>query len=329
MSRTQKVVLVLILSTLILGGLNMWQSSGEDEYEKNGSTEKVDPNDDRDNSKPTEEEAEMNAYEQENYVPIQEYTGEGFTLRDANPKTGEIAEENREEVEKAVEDFFLDDYKTEVKVHNIVSAIDGVSVFVESIGEPHFYAFAIVPIDVRNEVVKTDAVWSQEGQVESAIRSGLYVMAYEKEFARLDEFLEEIEAEYPVVGMNIEVAENVKGNGYRTPYYFPKTSFKPMYEKYLEEPEITREEIKSFLDDEGFIPSKMSRITIRFYTEDSSVEPNEKLYDEIYNKLKDIEGIPGGRYTLILNDNYINRKSAIGEKENSINKTSPDKMEKK
>src|SRR5690625_5744843 len=70
----------------------------------------------------------QNTYEQENYVPIQEYTGEGFTLRDANPKTGEIAEANREEVVTAVEDFFKNNYKTEVDVHNIVSAVDGVSV---------------------------------------------------------------------------------------------------------------------------------------------------------------------------------------------------------
>ncbi len=50
MSRTQKVVLVLILSTLLLGGLNKWQSSGE-----------KDSNDDEDERKPTEKETEMNA----------------------------------------------------------------------------------------------------------------------------------------------------------------------------------------------------------------------------------------------------------------------------
>src|SRR5690625_6560712 len=101
----------------------------------------------------------QNAYEQENYVPIQEYTGEGFTLRDANPKTGEIAEANREEVVTAVEDFFINKYKTEVDVHNIVSAVDGVSVFVESVGERHFYSFAIVLIEIKYKEVNTDLVW--------------------------------------------------------------------------------------------------------------------------------------------------------------------------
>src|SRR5699024_9112162 len=139
---------------------------------------------------------------------------------------------------------------------------------------------------VENEVVKTDSVWSQEGQVESAIRSGLYVMAYEEEFAKLDEFLEGIEAEYPVVGMNIEVAENTQGNGYNTPYYFPKTSFKSMYEKYLENPKITKEELRTYIEDEGFIPSEMSRVAIRFHMKESGVEPDEEVYDEIYNRIE-------------------------------------------
>src|SRR5690625_4491834 len=196
----------------------------------------------------------------ENNVHIQEDTGEGFTLSDANPKTGEIAEANRDEVATAVEGFFKNKYKTEVDVHNIVSAVDGVSVFVESVGEPHFYSFAIVPIDIKNKQVKTDQVWSQEGQVESALNSGLYVMAYEEEFAKLDDYLASVEERFPVVGMNIEVAENTQGNGYNTPYYFPKALFDPMYEFYLENPTITKGELRKYLDENDFNPAGMSQI---------------------------------------------------------------------
>src|SRR5690625_1542475 len=162
------MLLVLIMCGLVLGGCLNMDNSGDETQGKNDNTK------DNGNDK-------QNDYEQENYVPIQEYTGEGFTLRDANPKTGEIAEENREEVVTAVEDFFESKYKTEVNVHNIVSAVDGVSVFVESVGEPHFYSFAIVPIDLENKEVKTDQVWSQEGQIENAVQGGLYAMAFENE----------------------------------------------------------------------------------------------------------------------------------------------------
>src|SRR5690625_478094 len=161
--RRNYMLVVLVMCGLLLGGCLNMGNTGDEKQGKNENTK------DNENDK-------QNAYEEENYVPIQEYTGEGFTLRDANPKTGEIAEENREEVVTAVEGFFKNKDKTEVDVHNIVSAVDGLSVFVESVGEPHFYSFAIVPIDIKNKEVKTDQVWSQEGQVESALNSGLYVI---------------------------------------------------------------------------------------------------------------------------------------------------------
>src|SRR5690625_151877 len=139
-----------------------------------------------DNDETTENEYLQHEYEQENYVSIQEYTGEGYTLHDANEEYGEIAEENRDTVVAAVEQYFLDNYSAEVEVHNIVSAMDGVTVFVESVGEPHFNTFAIVPIDLQNEEIKTDSVWSSDGQVEYAIKGGLYAMAFAYEFAKLD-----------------------------------------------------------------------------------------------------------------------------------------------
>src|SRR4051794_9874828 len=81
----------------------------------------------------------------ENLVSVQKYTGEGYALKDGE-ETDKIAEANRDEIELAVKKYFSKIYKTEVIVHNLVGAIDGVSVFVESVGEPHFHAFAIVPI---------------------------------------------------------------------------------------------------------------------------------------------------------------------------------------
>ncbi|WP_404443030.1 DUF1672 domain-containing protein [Sutcliffiella horikoshii] len=64
--------------------------------------------------------------------------GEGYTLKNGE-KTDKIAKENKEEITKAVEKFFLEKYKTEVIVHNRVGANDGASVYVESLREPHFY----------------------------------------------------------------------------------------------------------------------------------------------------------------------------------------------
>ncbi|WP_164217827.1 hypothetical protein [Virgibacillus sp. YIM 98842] len=46
-----------------------------------------------DNNETTENENQQNDYEKENYVSIQDYTGEGYTLYDANKEYGKIAEE--------------------------------------------------------------------------------------------------------------------------------------------------------------------------------------------------------------------------------------------
>lgn len=125
----------------------------------------------------------------ENLVSVQDYNGEGYALRDGE-ETDKIAEENREDIEVAVKKFFKEEYITEVIVHNLVGAVDGVTVFVESVGEPHFYSFAIVPIDTKSKTVKTDEVRSQDGQVETAISGALYAMSFEQEFNKQNEYFE-------------------------------------------------------------------------------------------------------------------------------------------
>jgi Protein of unknown function (DUF1672) len=71
------------------------------------------------------------------FVSVQDYKGEGYEL-DNGEKTDKIAEANREKIDKAVKAFFQDTYMTEVVVHNVVGAVDVATVFVESVGEPHF-----------------------------------------------------------------------------------------------------------------------------------------------------------------------------------------------
>ncbi|MBT2215572.1 DUF1672 domain-containing protein [Virgibacillus dakarensis] len=277
---------------------------------------------DKRETKQNQDDAGMNKYEKENYVRVQDYTGEGYTLRDSNEETGEIANAHRDEVEQAVKQFFNDKYKTEVKVHNIVSAVDGVSVFVESIGEPHFYTFAIVPVDLENKEVQTDRVWSQEGQVENAIQGGLYAMAFEEEFAKLDDYLESVTEEHPVTGTPVEAIQNVMGTGYTTNYYLVAPAgdaFEKLYELYQDNPSISKQELQDFFAKKSFNPRYLT-IGIELYMEEDNA-PSKKIYDKVYNDIKQMEGIPKGEYTIILNDNYIDRKRAIGQKDNSIDKT--------
>lgn len=272
------------------------------------------------------EKSKLNKYERKNYVSIQEYTGEGFTLRNANRKIDKIIEENREDIVTAVELFFESEYYTDVKVHNIVSAVDAASVFVESIGEPHFYTFAIVPIDAKDKIVHTSRVRSQEGEVENAIQGGLYAMAYEKEFENLDRILENIAEEHPVTGTPFKVIERVKGNGYTTPYYFISPSgdlFKKLYKEYMDNLEITKQELSEFVDQHEFASNQLA-FGIEFYMEDENEKPSDEIYDVIFNAIDEAENIPMGEYYIFLNDNYIDRIRGIGKKESTLEKTVPE-----
>lgn len=111
------------------------------------------------------------------------------------------------------------------------------TVFLESAGEPHFYTYAVVPIDVKKKKVLADQIWADENEVQNAIKGGLYQMIFSEEFKKLDHYLESLKAEGQVTGKTIEALQNTGGNGYMTPYYFIVVSkneeaINPVYDLY-------------------------------------------------------------------------------------------------
>jgi hypothetical protein len=311
--KVKTFILLFLGISFLLGGCAIMENNTDSIPEKNNQTNDLD---------------KINEFEKENYVRIQEYSGEGYTLRDSRKETGEIAEENRALVEKEVQTFFKNNYKTDVTIHNIVSAADGVSVFIESVGEPHFYTFAIVPIDVKSKEVKTDSVWSQEGQVENAIKGGLYAMAFDEEFAKLNQYLEGLTQEYPIVGTPMKAIENVMGTGFTTPYYFITPFgdvFKELFEMYINSPELTKKELRTFFEENNFDPESVA-VGIEFYMKGAKTEPDEIIYKKIINEIEDMQGIPKGSYSVMLNDNFIDPERGIGAKENTLGHFSPDKI---
>lgn len=315
MRNNNKVLAFGLGITVLLGGCNIGTDTKSSD-DKTGTEVKIGD----------EQEIVMNT---ENLVRVQDYNGEGYALRNGE-ETDKIAEDNREEIEDAVKKFFSEKYKTEVIVHNLVGAVNGVSVFVESVGEPHFHAFAIVPIDVKSKTVKTDGVWSQEGQVESALSAGLFAMAYEKEIDNLDVFVNQLIKDYIVVGKTIEAVNNTS-SGYYTPHYFI-SAFDDVFDElnnlYLKDQNISREEMRKFLDESKFDPEAVS-ITLNFFMKEANTDPDEKVYDEILNKIKESADFPKGAYALILNDNTINSKYGTNSNDNSITKNVMNKIVKK
>ena len=307
MRKNNQVLAVSLGITVMLGGCSM----GTDNVKSTeAETEPIVQAGD-------EQEISMNT---ENLVSVQDYNGEGYALRNGE-ETDKIAEDNREEIEVAVKKFFSKKYKTDVIVHNLVGAIDGASVFVESQGEPHFHTIAIVPIDVKSKRVKTDSVWSQEGQVENALSAGLFALAYEKEINNLDAFVNQVIKDYPVVGKNMEAVNNTS-SGFYTSYYFI-SAFDEIFNKlnslYMKGQNISKEEIRKFLDDSKFDPESVS-ITLNLFMKEANTEPDEKAYDEIISKINENDDLPKGAYSLILNDNTIDSKYGTNSNDNSISK---------
>ncbi|MCY7770659.1 DUF1672 domain-containing protein [Bacillus haynesii] len=275
------------------------------------------------NSDKTEANNSQAEYNQ-NLIRVQDYTGQGYAL-DGGQATAEIAKAHHEEIEKAVKTFFLEKYKTKVKVHNIVGALNAASVFVESEGEPHFHTYAVVPIDVKNKEVLLDKVWSQEGQVEGAITSGIYAMVFEKELGKLDDYLKKVANKNPVIGINQEAVNKVGGSGYSTTFYYitiTDDNLDKIYLEYLKRPKKSKEEWKTELKRTDINP-KRCYITIHLYMENAKAEPDKHIFDQVVKGIENMNGLAPGSYSILLHDNTINKRVGSNSKENTLERSIP------
>lgn len=307
----QKIIKISLCSVAILfmlGGCSGMINSNN--YQKNEQTKETQaaPSDD-------------------SLISVQDYTGEGYILP-YGKVTDEIADENLDEIKDATIKFFKETYKTEVTVHNVAGAKDGATVFVESKGEPHFYTYAVVPIDEQKKKVMTDKMWADEFQVENAIKGGLYHMIFSEEFMQLDNYLNSVVVDGQVAGKTKEALQNVGGQGFMTPYYFismtdEELAIKPVYDLYIKNPGESAENLRSAYNETKFDPENFF-INIQFFMADKETEPNKDIFNRIVTELEKMTSIPKGSYSVFLNDNFIDKKSADGTKDNTLEQSFPD-----
>lgn len=308
MHKKTKILLCSVGISLMLGGC-----SGMNSANNNQESEK---------SKETQA-----APSEESLISVQDYTGEGYALP-YGKETDKIADESLDEIEEAAIEFFKEKYKTDVTVHNVVGAKDGATVFVESKGEPHFYTYAVVPIDELEKKVMTEKIWADEFQVENAIKGGLYHMIFNEEFQQLDDYLETIAAEGQVTGKTKDAFQNVGGHGYMTPYYFialtsKEEAIKPVYDLYISNPDESTENLRNAYEEGSFNPENF-KINIQLFMADKQAEPSEEIFNQITKELEEMDSIPKGTYSFSLNDNFIDKQSSEGAKDNSLKRGFPD-----
>lgn len=256
-------------------------------------------------------------------ISVQDYTGQNFHIHSNGyqAETAEIAEAHRDEVEKTVKDYFLDQYRTKVKIHNIVGGHGFVTVYAESVGKLHFYTSAKIKIDLDKKEVQTDAISSSELDVKDSITSAIYALAFEDEFAALDYYLEKLTEDEPVVGKTQAAVDNTSGKGYQTPYYAVSLNADwkdDLYSAYLENPKRSKQDWQEKLEDEEITP-KSCDIIIQLYMKKAHTRPSERIYNQVVQDIEDMEELAPGTYSIYLNDNRIDknlgynpRKSTLG-----------------
>jgi hypothetical protein len=248
------------------------------------------------------------------YMPIQDYTGQGYSF-DNGEETGKFANQHRKQIVQRVKQYFIQKYHLDITVHHIYGATDAAVVFVESKKDPKFHTSVIVGIDLENK--KIGDVGAYEGSVEGAITTGLYVMAYEKEFQKLDEFCEEMAKKYAVTGMMQEAVNNTVDTGYATRFYYTSTSdidYPQVYKTFLAHPHLSKQRAKELVlerqSSKDFNAEKDSiSIALTFYMKMRNQAPDQKIADQIIEALKKAGGLPPGNYGVFVNSNEILKRT--------------------
>ena len=245
-------------------------------------------------------------------MPVQDYTGQGYSF-DNGEETGKFANQHRKQIVEKVKQYFIQKYHLDITVHHIYGATDAAVVFVESKKDPKFHTSVIVGIDLENK--KIGNVGAYEGSVEGAITTGLYVMAYEKEFQRLDDFCTAITKEYPVIGRTKEAVDHTVDSGYATPFYYTSTSnllFPEAYKAFIQKEDNRK--IEQLITGKSFDKEAMM-ISLTFYMKEKHRLPDERMAKEVIEKFKKTVGLPPGDYAIYINSNDILKRTGTAKED--------------
>ncbi|EAD1383777.1 DUF1672 family protein [Listeria monocytogenes] len=240
---------------------------------------------------------------QEGTTPVQDYVGQGFSFVDGE-KSAERVKKDEEKIKQEAINYMKNTYKTDVKVNNVVPARNTAVVMVESEEPIQFHTYVIVGLILNKDEVGNAR--SDEGEVEKAIVGGLYAKAYEEEFKNLDVFAEKIAKENNLLGMRAEAIDKTASDGYTSNYYFLSIfalDYPSVYNAYLENPKISAEELKKLFEKDDSTSKNIS-IPMKFFVRGNKL-PEQGIADNLANEIKQEEGIPKGRYAVLIYKNFI------------------------
>ncbi|KGX87604.1 hypothetical protein N784_15260 [Pontibacillus litoralis JSM 072002] len=161
--------------------------------------------------------------------------------------------------------------------------------------------------------------------------TGIYGMVFEEEFTKLNNKLADVAGKYNLVGKRGEAVANVGANGFSNTYFYMSMyddSFYPLVNQYLKNPDTNLKEWKKIMNEISIDPNEVL-ITIHMFMAEKEVDPNEEAFNELVTAIEEMEGIPTGAYSIYLHDNRISRWSATARKDNTLERSFPNKIIKK
>lgn len=270
----KKLAISIMSVSILLGGCSFMGNSNEKEKKADGGT-----------------------------TPVAEYKGQGFSLVDGD-KSKPIVEKNEAEIKKRAIAYMRDKYKTDVKVNNVVPARDAAVIKVEAEEPIQFHTSVIVGLDMqKKELDPPTSVYSQEGEVESAILSGLYAKAYKEEFEHLTIFTEKEARKNDLQGLNQRTIDKTHSVGYEQSFYFisMRADFINVYDAYMDNQNIAETQLRSLFEKEN--PNDVY-ISCHFFNKEKGL-PEQDLVEQIGKDLKREKGLPKGVYNVHIFKNFI------------------------
>ncbi|MGJ8731142.1 DUF1672 family protein [Listeria aquatica] len=239
-------------------------------------------------------------------TPVAEYKGQGFIFVDGD-KSKPIVEKNEAEIKKRAIAYMKNKYKTDVKVNNVVPARSAAVVMVEAEKPIQFHTSVIVGFDMRKkELDPSPNVWSEEGNVEGAIVSGLYAKAYKQEFEKLNSVSKQLASEYSFNGINQIAIEKTHASGYEQKYFFVSVSsldFPKVYQAYIENTAIDPATLQKLFTEVEDFRNKID-IPLTYFNNKKGL-PEQNIVDDMGEELKKISGLPKGTYSISVYKNFI------------------------
>ena len=256
-----------------------------------------------------------NANSENNYIPVQDYVGQGYPANEKQ-EAWDYIEEHRQDLEEYAIEWFKKAYNLDVKVNYIHPKKGAAIATVESLLDSKLRMKIIMGLDKKSG--RVNGVNYTAMQVENNIMSYIVYKIYQEEFDRMGEFLKELAEEENFYGLRDDYLYNMGSYAsFKSNYYYMGVSYiryRKTYEMFLNNPDISANELKISFEQEreeinqnDDIKDKSPynpNVVVSLYSSTNDID--ESKFEKIADKLVLQTYLPDFNYAIVLHPNEIN-----------------------